>query len=791
MDLPVLERYLSSCRSRQGALTGRACGLVWCVVALALGLASCSRSAPRPNSHVTLAPVAVPEQAAPGDPAMRAPAAVAPAGSEEEDRPVEFPAAALETTTGFERTIDLAGELEALPELPFDPEEPAVREDEVALLDELIALSLPDPPEALSHEEALLHTASELPLVMNKEVERLISYFTENSRGVRTIRLSLGRGQAYRRMIEKVLEEEDVPAELYFLAMAESGFRPLARSHAYATGMWQFISSRGKQYGLRQDRYLDLRYDAETATRAAAKHLKDLHIEFGDWYLAMAAYNCGPNRVKSAIRRTGSRDFWILSQRQALPRETRNYVPIILAMTYVGKNVDLFELGEIDPAPERRYDTVTSSEEISFELIADATESSVETIKELNQALFRSATPPYRYELRLPPDSSERFRSEIALVPPDKRRAWRRYQVRQGETLQAVAQRYKVEPQTLAELNSLPAGMPLTGGTRLTVPTTTRLTIYRHYGARAGGLLEPGSGRYRIASGDTLGGIARRFGTTVSTLVAWNGLSSTRIRAGRYLIVQQPGQDGVGAGSPSGSSGPAPSGRYTVRRGDTLSIIGARVGASVSQLRAWNGIRGSMIRVGQQLKVPGPPPARASTSAGIPSQSEPPPSSNHYRIRRGDSLSTIAEKFGVSVASLRRWNSLRSSRITAGKFLIVRPPQQGAAAAQAVGARPSGSRSASVTHYTVRRGDTLGGIAERYRVSAADLRRWNNIRGSMIHPGQQLLVQGQGGPGTYVVRRGDNLGAIARRHGTTVRALLAANGLRTSRIFPGQELALP
>ena len=206
-------------------------------------------------------------------------------------------------------------------EIPFDPEEPAVNDEELALLDELIGLDLPDPPRVLSHEEELLHTRSEMPLVINEHVRRQISYFTKNRRGIATVKAALGRGAAYRPMIERILEEEDVPAEIFYLAMAESGFRPRARSHARATGMWQFISSRGKQYGLRQDKYVDLRYDPETATRAAARHLKDLHVEFGDWYLAMAAYNGGPNRVKRGIQRTGSRDFWTLSRRRVLLRD--------------------------------------------------------------------------------------------------------------------------------------------------------------------------------------------------------------------------------------------------------------------------------------------------------------------------------------------------------------------------------------------------------------------------------------------------------------------------------------
>ena len=673
--------------------------------------------------------------------------------------------------------------LEAAIEIPFDPEEPAVNDEELALLDELIGLDLPDPPRVLSHEEELLHTRSELPLVMNEDVRRQINYFSKNRRGIATVKAALGRGAAYRPMIARILEEEDVPAEIFYLAMAESGFRPKARSHARATGMWQFISSRGKQYGLRQDRYVDLRYDPETATRAAARHLKDLHVEFGDWYLAMAAYNGGPNRVKRGIQRTGSRDFWTLSKRRVLLRETRNYVPIILALTFVGQNLDLFDIGELDPAPEKEYDTVRTESETSFALIADATGSSVEAIKELNQALMRSATPPYGYDLRLPAGTAERFEREVALVPPDKRLNWRRYEVRPGETLAAFAGRYKVKTQTLAALNSLPAGSELPGGTRLTVPTSTRLSIYRYYGGGAGGLLEPGTGRYRIASGDTLGAIARRFGTTVSTLMAWNGLPSTRIRAGRYLIVQP--EAAGGTTTASAAPGSAPTGRYKVRRGDTLSKIGTRVGASVAQLRSWNGIRGSTIRIGQTLKVPGPPPtpARTTASAGLPSRTAPAPSANHYRIRPGDSLSEIGARFGVSVRDLREWNGLRSNRITAGKFLLVRKP------AGASAQRSSGSGS----QYVVQRGDTLGEIAERYGTSASKLRAWNGIRGSRIHPGQKLIVQAGGSGGgtvSYLIRRGDTLGGIAKRFNVTVTDLKRWNSLRSSTIHPGRTLVV-
>ena len=777
-------------------------------LACLLGLAACSGGPRKPMANPSLAPIPLPgdRHDASADGRARADAAPETPDPEPLSARSEFEDPTAEESPGdFDRLAE--------PQLAFDPEEPATSEDEIALLDELIELTLPEAPPVLSHEKALLHTRSVLPLVMNDQVQRLINYFTKTKRGSTTMRTSMGRGHAYRPMIERILEEEGVPPELFYLAMAESGFRPKARSYMRATGMWQFMSSRGKQYGLRQDRYVDQRYDAETATRAAAKHLKDLHIEFGDWYLAMAAYNSGPNRVKSAIRRTGSRDYWTLVRRRALPRETRNYVPIILAMTYVGQNLDLFELGELDLAPELQHDTVRTESEISFALIADATRSSIETVKELNPALLRSATPPYACQLKLPRGAENLFLEEIAMVPPDKRLNWRRHEIRQGETLQAVAARYKVKAATLASINSLPEDGALEGGLRLTVPTTTRMSIYRYYGGgRAGGLLEPGTGRYKIARGDTLGGISRRFGVTVAKLRAWNGLTSTRIRAGRYLIVRPEGVGGTTA------SGAAPTGRYTVRRGDTLSGIGARFGASVTQLRSWNGVRGSTIHIGQALKVPGPAPdptpRPTAAAARVPVRPAPAPGPNHYRIRSGDTLSTIATRFGVSVSDLRSWNRLRSSRITAGKFLIVRPPSDASTSASSANVGPPArnarpvappARGNATARYIVRRGDTLGGIAEDYNVTAAKLRAWNNIRGSRIHPGQELVVKEQpgsgsappgaaqpvrSGAGAHRVGRGDTLDAIAKRYAVTVNDLMRWNNLRSSRIYPGQQLAV-
>jgi len=682
-----------------------------------------------------------------------------------------------------------------------EAEEPALESEGTALIDVISEEAIPDDFDiSKTREERLRNTESELPLVLNGAVVRMVNYFT-GTRGSRTLRATLGRSGAYRDMIQRVLEEEDVPAELFHLAQAESGFRPTVRSYASAKGMWQFMAFRGKQYDLRQDRYLDERDDPEKSTRAAARHLKDLYIEFGDWYLALAAYNSGPGRVSRAIKRGGTRDYWELSRKRLLPRQTRDYVPIILAFTYASKNLDVYDVGEIDYAPPLRYDSVTTRSEISLDLAADLAGASVTQLRELNPALLRSATPPYAYLLRLPEGSAERFRTELALIPADERLKWRRHETGEGETPASLAKQFGADEAELLAVNGLDAGAELEPGMRLTIPATnTKLASYRSAGS-AGGLMEDGSGRYRIASGDTLGGIARRFRVSVSELRAWNGLANNRIRAGRYLIVNS-------KGGTSARAGASPAGTYHVRSGDTLGKIAQRFGTTVSRLQAWNSLGGTKINVGQSLRVPSVAGSAAASNTRASGRRQAAPSSGRYQIRSGDTLGGIAERFGVSATDLRSWNNLRGNRIVAGNSLVVGSGASTSTRSSApAAAAPS---SGSAISYRIRSGDNLAVIAKRHGVSIDDLRRWNRLRGSTIRAGKTMIVgygssstraaettapapvapSSGGSSSTYVVRSGDTLGHIAQRFGTTASKLMSWNGLRSARINIGQRLTV-
>ena len=826
---------------RESCFAWPACGLCLALVACGGEMRSLTTSAPpatpEPRLEQPSDPIPGPEKASPGSPVEAASVQPAPAeGAGEPGEPGSDPEllAELEAMSPEEREMH-----EQLRQLEFEAVQQAPRFDELdsdiagiteedaepALFDELNEAAIPEDFDiAKSREERLKDTKSDLPLVLNKQVIRLINYFTSR-RGGKTFKRTLERSGAYAKMIDRILEEEGVPKELFHLAQAESGFRPKARSHARATGMWQFMSFRGRQYGLRRDRYMDERNDPEKATRAAARHLKDLYIEFGDWYLAMAAYNGGPSRVRRGIKASGSRDYWELSRRRFLRRETRNYIPIILAMTYVAKNDWLYDSTEFDWAPELRYDTVETSSAIHFDVIADIAGTNSEMIKQLNPALLRSATPPVNYALRLPEGTGELFEQEIALIPVEKRLAWSRYEVKAGDTLATIAKRFKVQAARVAELNSLTGG-ELSAGLRLTIPgAQKRVTSY--YSGGAGGFVEGGTGRYKIARGDTLGAIARRFRVTVSQLRQWNSLPNTRIRAGRYLIVNPNTKSTTASSRPAGSKiGGA--GKYQIRRGDNLTVIAGRFETTVNQLKAWNGLTSNRLQIGYYLVVRSPRSRTQTTqtarATSAPSRSrrakEPIPSNGQYRIRQGDNLSEIADRFGATVSELKRWNGLRSSRIRAGKYLTVGP-------ATASTSRTSVTRATSATsssagsgggRYKIRRGDTLELIAKRFGTTISDLKARNGLRSSRITAGAYLNVSSGGSavrdpsasprsasppvtanpprsapqrdPAGYKIRQGDTLAVIARRLGVTVADLKAWNGLTNSRIRAGKYLAV-
>ncbi len=340
-----------------------------------------------------------------------------------------------------------------------------------APLEDIVQMTFPVDPRIKDKVQTEIRTTSStLPLVVNDVVLGYINYFS--GRGHKTLEYGLARAGKYRPMISRILAEEGVPQELIHLAQAESGFLPRAVSRAAAGGMWQFVKFRGNEYGLTQTATTDERFDPEKATRAAARHLKDLYNEFGDWYLAIAAYNCGPGCVEKAVEHTGYADYWELRARHAIPAETTNYVPIILAMTIMAKNAPEYGLDQVVPDQPMEYDTIKVNATTNLGLISDLTEASVPELQQLNPALLR-ATAPEGFELRVPKGMGEMTASGLEQVPADRRVSARLHRVETGESLAVIAKRFSTTPTSIASLNQL-SGTEVQPGDKLIIPAAFR-----------------------------------------------------------------------------------------------------------------------------------------------------------------------------------------------------------------------------------------------------------------------------------------------------------------------------
>src|SRR6266403_3632199 len=409
------------------------------------------------------------------------------------------------------------------------------QKSEPAPIDEANEVTYPVDPNIKAKAEAEIQsTRSDLPLMMTDQVASYINYFS-TTRGRTILENALIRSGRYDQMMRKTLKEEGVPQDLIYLAQAESGFHPLALSRVGARGIWQFMASRARGYGLQRSLWVDERQDPEKATRAAAHHLKDLYQQFGDWYLAMAAYNSGPGTVQSAVKRTGYADFWELYRRNVLPKETRNYVPIIVAVTIMAKNPAQYGLDSVVKEKPVPYDTVQINYPIDLRLAAECVDATAEDLLDLNPSLLRLTTPKFsdkdgEFDLHLPAGTANKFQTAVAAIPADKRVWWRYHKVQNGETLASIARTYHTTPKSIAEANNLDGGPSydaLSPETRLIIPIAPGKQIDTSTYAHA-------TTHYKIRRGDTVESVAENFGVSARMLRVWNHLKGSSL-AGRRI----------------------------------------------------------------------------------------------------------------------------------------------------------------------------------------------------------------------------------------------------------------
>ena len=384
----------------------------------------------------------------------------------------------------------------------------------------------------------LLESRFDVPVVLNERVLRFLTYY--QTRGRSFMEKGLRRSGRYLKLFREVFRREGVPQDLVYLAHVESLFKPHALSRARAKGIWQFIRGTGRLYGLKQDWWIDERSDILKSTIAAARYLKHLHSQFGDWYLALAGYNSGPRRVERLLQRYGSIDYWDMVQRRLLPRETRNYVPSILASMIIFKNPTRYGF-QVEKEPELRFELISIKEQVDLSTVAELINVSPNLLRDLNPELRRGITPfeAPRYQMKVPLGLGRMTAEKIAALPPEKRLKMRHHQVQRGETLSVISMRYGTPIQAIAQANQLQNIHRLRVGQHLTIPLLDSKGSYLSRNRPKPAVRRvDSSGPHVVNRGDTLYDIALTYGVKLKDLLQWNNLNQRKsIFPGQKILV--------------------------------------------------------------------------------------------------------------------------------------------------------------------------------------------------------------------------------------------------------------
>lgn len=623
-----------------------------------------------------------------------------------------------------------------------------------------------------------------IPLEDNSSVQSMITLFSTHALLSKYVKTWIERSGKWFPMVKRIAKEENMPEDIIYLSMIESGVNPTIMSKAKAVGMWQFMRATGERYNLNAHPsiWLDERRDPEKSTRAAMRHMRDLFNQFGNWYSALAAYNCGAGCVQRAINksRKDDPDYWDI--RQYLPSETQLYVPKFIAAAKIYKNPAAygFNPSEFKYHTEFTYDTFKITEPINLNALAKCASIKLEELQAYNPELLRTCTPPDvdEYIVKIPVGCKEKFTQNFVALTQEEKQPWLNHKVESGETVRSIARLYGVSAQTLADVNDISSfKKKIKAGTELRIP------------------LE----RYEIKSRD----IAAATAPAPKTKAAPDYLKRNKERTAIAATQTDTEPEYV---------------THEVQTGETLYSIAQRHGMTVEDLKDLNEIENEeSIVAGTKLKL-----AQKTTTPTIASSDEgdddntqvaPTPEKKakqpktkivKHKVRKGETLARIADDYNVSIESIRKNNGLKKNSLKAGQVLKINTSKQGSSDRNVA---DNSSSSKQVTH-KVKKNETLSIIAARYGVTEQQLKKWNPqaIAGNTVYAGTKLKVnqnitsKGSSSasskkvnnlPKSYKVHKGESLASIAKKFGVTPGSLKKKNkSLANGKVKPGQTIRI-